>query len=242
MDYEMMVKEAYEEIVGFEKEAAGLRKLERMGVESSDPRYKYKLEQAAKRDGYNLNAKSFKDLGGPSNEEYARRIISAKDSQQRRQIHSETQSWAAKQKNAQNKRILENTNNNIRNHNNNVLNNMGSNDRVIQSPNGNGGIVIKSPTPSSTSAAQPTAGNTKSGFRPTGKQVGIAAGATAGTALALYGAKKLYDRHKAKQAEKAAAYYDEAQLVKEAAEYDYAEACAYEEAALRILDELGYID
>ena len=46
----------------------------------------------------------------------------------------------------------------------------------------------------------------------------------------------------AKQAEKAAAYYDEAQLVKEAAEYDYAEACAYEEAALSILDELGYLD
>ena len=45
-----------------------------------------------------------------------------------------------------------------------------------------------------------------------------------------------------RKAEKAAAYYDEAQLVKEAAEADYMEACAYEEAALAILDELGYLD
>ena len=43
-------------------------------------------------------------------------------------------------------------------------------------------------------------------------------------------------------AEKAAAYYDEAQYVKEAAEADYAEACAYEDAAIQILDELGYLD
>ena len=41
---------------------------------------------------------------------------------------------------------------------------------------------------------------------------------------------------------KAVAYYDEAQLVKEAAEADFAEACAYEEAAIAILDELGYLD
>ena len=46
----------------------------------------------------------------------------------------------------------------------------------------------------------------------------------------------------AKAAEKAAAYYDEAQYVKEAAEADYAEACAYEDAAIQILDELGYLD
>ena len=43
-------------------------------------------------------------------------------------------------------------------------------------------------------------------------------------------------------AKKAAAYYDEAQFMKQAAEADYAEACAYEEAALQILDELGYLD
>lgn len=43
-----------------------------------------------------------------------------------------------------------------------------------------------------------------------------------------------------KAAEKAAAYYDEAQLVKEAAEVDYNEACAYEDAALEVLAELGY--
>ena len=76
-----------------------------------------------------------------------------------------------------------------------------------------------------------------------------AAGATAlGVAGAAYGGKKLYDKHQAKKsreeevAEKAAAYYDEAQYIKEAAEVDYAEACAYEEAALQILDELGYLD
>ena len=40
----------------------------------------------------------------------------------------------------------------------------------------------------------------------------------------------------------AAAYYDEAQYIKEAAEADFAEACAYEEAAIAILDELGYLD
>ena len=40
----------------------------------------------------------------------------------------------------------------------------------------------------------------------------------------------------------AMAYYDEAQYVKEAAEADYAEACAYEDAAIQILDELGYLD
>lgn len=45
-----------------------------------------------------------------------------------------------------------------------------------------------------------------------------------------------------KAAEKAAAYYDEAQYAKEAAEADYAEACAYEDAALQILDKLGYLD
>ena len=42
--------------------------------------------------------------------------------------------------------------------------------------------------------------------------------------------------------QKAAAYYDEAQYAKEAALADYNEACAYEEAALTILDELGYLD
>lgn len=50
------------------------------------------------------------------------------------------------------------------------------------------------------------------------------------------------ERKAAKAAEKAAAYYDEAQYVKEAAEADYAEACAYEDAAIQILDELGYLD
>ena len=55
-------------------------------------------------------------------------------------------------------------------------------------------------------------------------------------------AKRVADKKAEKAAEKAAAYYDEAQYIKEAAEADYAEACAYEDAALQILDELGYLD
>ena len=78
-------------------------------------------------------------------------------------------------------------------------------------------------------------------------QRGLAYGIPAAAALggAAVAGKKLYDRHKSKaeeQAEKAAAYYDEAQYAKEAAVDDYNEACAYEEAALTILDELGYLD
>ena len=78
-------------------------------------------------------------------------------------------------------------------------------------------------------------------------QRGLAYGIPAAAALggAAVAGKKLYDRHKSKaeeQAEKAAAYYDEAQYAKEAAIDDYNEACAYEEAALTILDELGYLD
>ena len=56
-----------------------------------------------------------------------------------------------------------------------------------------------------------------------------------------WGKKHLGDKAE-KAAEKAAAYYDEAQYIKEAAESDYAEACAYEDAAIQILDELGYLD
>ena len=78
-------------------------------------------------------------------------------------------------------------------------------------------------------------------------------GAALGTALgagAIYGASRLRhgtDKYLSRKnheeaAEKAAAYYDEAQYVKEAAEADYAEACAYEDAAIQILDELGYLD
>ena len=66
---------------------------------------------------------------------------------------------------------------------------------------------------------------------------------TAGTAD-LKAAQRAHRLELAEQrkAEKAAAFYEEAQLVKEAAENDYMEACAYEEAALTILNELGYFD
>lgn len=73
--------------------------------------------------------------------------------------------------------------------------------------------------------------------------------ATAGTAaaaLAIPTAAALIAKKKKKDAEevaeKAAAYFDEAQLIKEAAANDYEVACAYEDAALSILGELGYFD
>lgn len=73
--------------------------------------------------------------------------------------------------------------------------------------------------------------------------------ATAGTtaaALAIPTAAALIAKKRKKKdeevAEKAAAYYDEAQLAKEAAANDYEVACAYEDAALSILSELGYFD
>lgn len=74
------------------------------------------------------------------------------------------------------------------------------------------------------------------------KTVGAYAAPVAAATTAAVALKKRHDRKKEEQAEKAAAYYDEAQLVKEAAERDYQEACAYEEAALEILAELGYLD
>ena len=42
--------------------------------------------------------------------------------------------------------------------------------------------------------------------------------------------------------ERALAAYDAAQMQKEAAENDYDSACAYEDAALQIMDELGMLD
>ena len=80
------------------------------------------------------------------------------------------------------------------------------------------------------------------------KTVGAYAIPVAATAATAYGITKHRARKRAEQeaaqeqAEKAAAYYDEAQYIKEAAEADYDLACAYEDAALEILDELGYLD
>lgn len=43
-------------------------------------------------------------------------------------------------------------------------------------------------------------------------------------------------------AKHAMAYYEQAQMMKEAAEADFVNASAYEEAAINILHELGYFD
>lgn len=73
---------------------------------------------------------------------------------------------------------------------------------------------------------------------------GVGAAALAGVGAGTY--KLLKNRKNKSQeeetAEKAAAYYEAAVMAKEAAETDYANACAYEDAALEILADLGYID
>ena len=60
------------------------------------------------------------------------------------------------------------------------------------------------------------------------------AAAAVGTGIA---AKKLYDKKKARKAQEA---LEAADAQKTAAEQDYLEACAYEDAALEVLAELGY--
>ena len=76
-----------------------------------------------------------------------------------------------------------------------------------------------------------------------GAAIAIPALAAAGaTAYGIHRHNAAKSQAEQEAAEKAAAYYDEAQYVKEAAEADYAEACAYEDAAIQILDELGYLD
>ena len=76
-----------------------------------------------------------------------------------------------------------------------------------------------------------------------GAAIAVPALAAAGaTAYGVHRHNKAKSQAEQEAAEKAAAYYDEAQYVKEAAEADYAEACAYEDAAIQILDELGYLD
>ena len=76
-----------------------------------------------------------------------------------------------------------------------------------------------------------------------GAAIAIPALAAAGaTAYGIHRHNATKSQAEQEAAEKAAAYYDEAQYVKEAAEADYAEACAYEDAAIQILDELGYLD
>ena len=74
---------------------------------------------------------------------------------------------------------------------------------------------------------------------------GAGAGAAALVGLSAAGIRALKNKKKSQEeetAEKAAAYYEAAVMAKEAAEADYANACAYEDAALEILADLGYID
>ena len=75
---------------------------------------------------------------------------------------------------------------------------------------------------------------------------GAGAGTLAAAGIATGAYKALKNKKSKSQeeetAEKAAAYYEAAVMAKEAAEADYANACAYEDAALEILADLGYID
>ena len=73
--------------------------------------------------------------------------------------------------------------------------------------------------------------------KPALKTLGAYTGAAAALGAGIYGGKKLYDKKKAQKAQQA---LEAAETQKEAAEYDYTEACAYEDAALEILAELGY--
>ena len=172
MNYETMVKEAYEEIMGFDKEAAGY-------------------------------AEGVATLGKKINGADRQRIMNnVAESQAARQAHTY----------ANPKNVFDHAAGGL----NKATNSLGNTASKL--------------------------GDKLTNFKPTGKQVAVGGGIAAGTIVAGLTAKKLYDRHKQKQAEKAAAYYDEAQYIKEAAEADYAEACAYEDAALAILDELGYLD
>ena len=77
----------------------------------------------------------------------------------------------------------------------------------------------------------------KAAVKELGKTVGAVGGTAAALGLAAYGGKKLYDKAKARKAQQA---LEAAETQKEAAENDYLEACAYEEAALEVLAELGY--
>ena len=84
-------------------------------------------------------------------------------------------------------------------------------------------------------------GASKKGLK--GAAEGAIGGALVGVGSGLIDTlRKREEARKEEAAEKAAAYYDEAQYAKEAALSDYDEACAYEAAALEVLDELGYLD
>ena len=178
MDYEVMVKEAYEEIMGLDKEAQARWKMEGVTREQIDA-------NNAARSGKSLNA-----LANRSAQRVAQNHVNDRAKELRmKQTNNQTASQRASYGQPENSNLL--------------------------------------------TKGLDFAKNHKVG---TGVAAGLAL--AGGTALAL---KKHHDKKK-EQAEKAAAYYDEAQLVKEAAEADYAEACAYEEAALAILNQLGYLD
>lgn len=207
--YENMVKEAYDQIMGFDKEAAPNKAIMDLHTESAMSPSKRKLFEAkldqaearAERGAVRAEMKALKKSGkGKGTEEY--NALQNRDNEL---------------KGKRNQAILTRLN---------PVTNVKAVGRSISDPYREFGRA-----PGKAIASQLfTPAYMSSAFdRSAGKTLGQA------KIMAERAAKK-------EQAEKAAAYYDEAQLVKEAAERDYQEACAYEEAALSILDELGYLD
>lgn len=101
------------------------------------------------------------------------------------------------------------------------------------------------PTPTTIARIKELAGKTSSAVKKhpyVAAGVPVAAAATLGSLAAAKALKKKNQVSEDEIAEKAAAYYEAATMAKEAAENDYNVACAYEDAALEILADLGYID
>ena len=193
MNYEEMVKEAYEEIIGLDKEAAP--KVDRIN------KYKDYYSNSGSQQKL-MNAAADRALIREERAELRDKMKAAKG----------TDEYAALK--AKNKELKKERNKNILTQLNPITN-----------AKANIGHALKSPKQSLLGVY----GGMGEAFDDDAAKTRIAV--------------DTYNKRKAERAaEKAAAYYDEAQLVKEAAEADYAEACAYEEAALAILDELGYLD
>ena len=192
MDYEVMVKEAYEEILGVEKTAAPSKK--------RIDRYKDYYENSDSQQKL-MNAAADRHLIRQERAEIRDKMKAAKGT-------DEYDSLKAK-----NKALKKERNKNILTQLNPVTNAKANVGHYLKSP---GRILLGG-------YAVPEMLDDNS-------------------AKTTVMADTINKRKAERAAEKAAAYYDEAQYIKEAAEADYAEACAYEDAALAILDELGYLE